>query len=84
MAFCKFCGKEITWMKEGRKNVPIENDGGQHNCEKFENSRKSIKKMDRGGLSPEELAKYEQSINTPTIREKNKERRDKKYKKKED
>jgi hypothetical protein len=60
---CKFCGSEIFWMKDGRKNVPHELDGGVHNCEEMKKSRASFKKMDRGGLSPEEIAKYEASMN---------------------
>ena len=63
MAICKFCNKEITWMKDGRKNVPVEMDGALHRCEEMINSRKSLKKMERGSLSPEEIAKYEQAIN---------------------
>ena len=63
MAICKFCNKEITWLKEGRKNVPVEMDGTVHRCNEMINSRKSLKKMDRGSLSPEEIAKYEQAIN---------------------
>ena len=60
---CKFCGSEIFWMKDGRKNVPHEIDGGVHSCEEMKKSRASFKKMDRGGLSPEEIAKYESSMN---------------------
>ena len=63
MANCKYCQKEITWMKDGRKNVPIENDGSVHECDEFKNARKSIKKFDRGSLSAEEIAKYEQAMN---------------------
>ncbi|MCO4794001.1 MAG: hypothetical protein KC493_09825 [Bacteriovoracaceae bacterium] len=60
---CKFCGSEIFWMKEGRKNVPHEIDGGKHSCEEMQKSRDSFKKMDRGSLSPEEIAKYESQMN---------------------
>ncbi len=63
MANCKFCGKEIFWMKEGRKNKAVEMDGGQHLCEELKNSRGSLKKMDRNSLTPEEIAKYEAEIN---------------------
>lgn len=63
MAKCKYCLKEITWMKEGRKNVPVDPDGGVHSCEQMENSRNSLKKLEVTNLSPEEIAKYEKSIN---------------------
>jgi MoaA/NifB/PqqE/SkfB family radical SAM enzyme len=63
VATCKFCKKEITWLKEGRKNVPVESDGTVHKCEEFEKSLKSIRQLDKGSLSPEEIAKYEQGIN---------------------
>ncbi len=63
MAKCKFCNKEIVWMKDGRKNVPVEIDGAKHECEEFQKSRQSTKTFDRTTLSPEEIAKYEEAIN---------------------
>lgn len=63
MAQCKFCLKDITWMKDGRKNVPVEGDGSVHRCEEMINSRKTIKKMERTSLTPEEIKKYEEGIN---------------------
>lgn len=63
MAKCKFCGKEIIWIKEGRKNCPIESDGTTHSCEEMKSAIRSIKTFDRSSLSPEEIAKYEQKIN---------------------
>lgn len=63
MATCKFCQKEITWLKEGRKNVPVEGDGTKHKCEQMMNSLKSTRTLDRGSLSPEEIQKYEEAIN---------------------
>lgn len=62
MANCKFCGKEINWMRDGRKSVPIELDGLPHECEEAKNARKA-KRIEVGSLSPEEIAKYEQAIN---------------------
>jgi hypothetical protein len=50
-------------MKEGRKNVPVEGDGGIHKCEQMENMRNSLKKLEVTTLSPDEIAKYEQGIN---------------------
>ncbi|MFZ8932633.1 MAG: hypothetical protein ACO20H_10290 [Bacteriovoracaceae bacterium] len=63
MAKCKYCLKEITWMKEGRKNVPVEGDGTLHRCDEMMNTIKSTKRMDRGSLSAEEIKKYEEAIN---------------------
>ena len=63
MSKCKFCGKEIVWMKDGRKNVPVEIDGAKHECEEFKNARKSARTIERTSLTPEEIAKYEQAIN---------------------
>lgn len=62
-AKCKFCGSEIFWMKDGRKNVPHELDGGKHDCEEMKKALKSTVKMTASSLSPEEIAKYEASIN---------------------
>ncbi len=72
MAQCKFCNKEITWMKEGRKNVPVETDGTVHKCDIFEKSRASTKTITPGSLSPEEIAKYEQAINDEAAKRKKK------------
>jgi hypothetical protein len=66
MAVCKFCQKEVTWLKEGRKNIPVEGDGTRHKCEQMMNSLKSTKTLDRGSLSPEEIKKYEEAINSKT------------------
>ena len=35
MARCKFCSGEITWMKEGGRNKPINGDGGIHSCDEM-------------------------------------------------
>ena len=63
MPNCKFCGQEIMWVKEGRRNRPIDMEGNLHSCEQMQSSMKSIKTMDRNSLSPEEIAKYEQAMN---------------------
>ncbi len=62
-AKCKFCGNEIFWMKEGRKNVPHELDGGKHSCDEMQQAMKSTLSIERSSLSPEEIAKYEAQIN---------------------
>lgn len=63
MARCRYCGKEITWMKDGRKNVPVEHDGGVHKCEEAVNARKSFRKVEVTELDPELVKQYEQAIN---------------------
>ncbi|MEK6624258.1 MAG: hypothetical protein AABY86_04785 [Bdellovibrionota bacterium] len=65
MAMCKFCSKEITWFKEGRKNIPLNADGGTHSCEQMKRSLSSVRTIEREALSPEEIARYEKQINTP-------------------
>ena len=63
MAKCKYCGKEISWLKDGKKFTPLESDGTTHECENYKNSRKSIKNISVNEISEEELKKYEQNIN---------------------
>jgi hypothetical protein len=63
MAKCKFCNDDINWIKEGRKNQPINGDGTVHKCEQMINSMKSIKKLDRSSISNEDIARYEKQIN---------------------
>jgi len=70
VAGCKFCGKEIFWTKEGRKNVPTEVDGAVHQCENMQRSRASLKVFDRSQISPEELAKYESAMNSEVNKKK--------------
>ena len=69
MAKCKFCQKEITWMKDGRKNVPVEGDGSVHRCENMINARNSLRSIERSSLSPEEIKKYEDSMNQQVSRQ---------------
>tara|TARA_B100000886_G_C20340830_1_gene456563 strand:- start:83 stop:289 length:207 start_codon:yes stop_codon:yes gene_type:complete len=63
MAYCKYCGAEISWLKEKRKFIPIERDGGVHECEEFKKSLKKTKSMSANDLTPEEIARYESNIN---------------------
>jgi ribosomal protein L34E len=63
MANCKFCGKEIVWVKEGKRNRPVESDGTIHSCEEMKKSLGSIKSIKPSTLSKEEIEKYEQGIN---------------------
>lgn len=63
MANCKFCGKEIHWTKEGRKNVPVETDGATHKCEEMMQARNSLRAMAPSEISAEEIARYEAAMN---------------------
>lgn len=63
MAKCKFCQREITWMKDGGRNRPIDADGGVHSCEEMKNSMKSIKKIERTEIDADLLKMYEKAIN---------------------
>jgi very-short-patch-repair endonuclease len=63
MARCKFCGKEIVWMQEGRKKVPVEVDGIKHECEAFKKSRDSLRKVDLNTIDPDVLKQYQDAMN---------------------
>ena len=64
MARCKFCSREITWMKESGRNRPIDGDGGIHSCEEMQNSMKSIRSIETTELDSDILKQYEMAINT--------------------
>jgi len=72
MSKCKYCQKDITWVKEGRKNVPIESDGAIHKCEERQKALNTYRKMDRSSISPEEIAKYEKAMNEQAQKKKKK------------
>lgn len=72
MANCKFCGTEVTWIKEGRKNVPVESDGAKHECEHFKRSRDSIKKLKPADIDPEILKQYQENMNKELAKKKKK------------
>lgn len=63
MSNCKFCGKEIVWIKEGRRSKAIDIDGGVHSCEEMKSSLKSFKKIDRSEVDADLIAQYEKAIN---------------------
>lgn len=63
MARCKYCNKEVTWLQEGRKKVPVENDGAKHECEEYKKSKNSLKAVDLGSIDPEILKQYQENIN---------------------
>ncbi len=63
MSKCKFCGKEIVWLKDGRKNIAVEPDGAKHSCEEMKNARKSFKKIQPNEMDPEIIAQYEKAMN---------------------
>ena len=62
MAKCKYCSIDVTWMKEGRKSIPVENDGTQHVCENFKKSRDSYRKMEPSEIDPEILKQYQANM----------------------
>ena len=68
MARCKFCNREITWMKENGRNKPIDGDGGIHLCDEMKNSMKSIKSVPAAELDPEILKQYESAINLKVVK----------------
>ena len=63
MAMCKYCQKDISWMRTPRKSVPVENDGTVHECEEFKKARASVRTLARESLPPEEIARYERAMN---------------------
>ena len=63
MASCRYCSKDITWMKEGRKNVPVEGDGTVHRCDAMIDAKNSFRKITPTEIDPELLKQYEQAIN---------------------
>lgn len=63
MARCKFCAREITWMKDGRRNRAVDGDGGFHACEEMKQSMNSIKKIEVNDLDQDILKQYEAAIN---------------------
>lgn len=63
MATCKYCGKNVTWVKEGRKNVPVEDDGGVHECDEYKNTRKSARTLNTSDIDPEILKQYQENMN---------------------
>lgn len=65
MAQCKFCQKEIFWTKEGRKNVPVDPDGGTHRCEEMKKTLSSVKVIDPKSLPKEEIERMEAEFNKP-------------------
>jgi len=63
MANCKYCGAQISWLKENRKYTPVEQDGGVHECKEYKNSKKTSRTIKVTDLTPEEIARYESNIN---------------------
>lgn len=63
MARCKFCNREITWMKEGGRNRPVDSDGGVHSCDEMKNSMKTIKSIAPTEIDSDILKQYEAAIN---------------------
>ena len=72
MAKCKYCSKEIVWMQEGRKKVPVEVDGVKHECDEFKNSVKSARKVEINDIDPEILAQYQANLQASMAKKKKK------------
>lgn len=51
------------WIKDGRKNMALNQDGTTHKCEEMKNARKSFKKLTPTDLDPEIIAQYEKQMN---------------------
>lgn len=63
MSQCKYCNTEITWLKEGRRSIPVENDGAKHECENYKSARNSLKQIKPSELDPEILKQYQENMN---------------------
>ncbi len=50
-------------MKDGRKNRPIDSDGGIHSCDEMKKTINSTKSLNVTDLDPEILRQYELNIN---------------------
>ena len=70
MANCRYCNKEISWLKDGRKNIPVEIDGSKHECENLKQARGSYRKIDPSELDPEILKQYEENMRNATKKKK--------------
>lgn len=71
MAKCKYCGKNVTWMQEGRKKVPVEDDGGKHECDEYKKSVGSLRAIDPSAIDPEILKQYQENMkNSKTYKKK--------------
>jgi hypothetical protein len=72
MARCNYCGKDIIWLQEGKKKVPVENDGIKHECEEFKNSTSSLKTVELNHIDPEILKQYQANMDSPKGKRKKK------------
>lgn len=63
MPHCKFCSKEIFWLKEGRRSKANNMDGSDHKCEELKKTMESTKSIPRSSLSAEDIAAYEARMN---------------------
>jgi hypothetical protein len=70
MAKCKYCSKDIVWMQEGRKKVPVEIDGIKHECDEFKNSVKSARSVEITDVDPDILAQYQANLKASLAKKK--------------
>lgn len=62
MSKCRYCSKEITWLKDGRKNVPVESNGATHECENYLKAKNSYRKIEPEELDPAILKQYQDNM----------------------
>lgn len=58
MADCKFCGKKISWLKQGRGFRAFEEDGMPHECEERQKTLDTSKNLSVDDVKNEEIQKY--------------------------
>jgi len=50
--YCKFCGRQVNWVRKHNKNVSYELGGAQHLCEKYGGNLK-VYRIDKDALEKE-------------------------------
>ncbi len=70
MANCRYCGKEIIWMQEGRKKIPVENDGIKHECDEYKRTQSSARTLKPSEIDPEILKQYQENMKKATNKKK--------------
>lgn len=58
---CKYCQKEISWNKDGERNIPVNLDGTRHDCRKREDARPQPPKITDFQKAEEAMAKQNPS-----------------------
>ena len=55
-------------MKDGRRNRPIDSDGGVHSCDEMKKSLQSMKALEPKEIDADILKQYEQAINAKALK----------------